>query len=177
MSFFPSKRRLDFQTAQPPCSSAERQFSKRRRKAPAPGRRLFTRRDFFQSLFDPAEKVTIAGGAEHDLAAQLAADFLGDGMDEIRHRRPTLTAPSYPNLARRRRPPAFVATWLNRQPHANLGFNHVLAFAGQHHRAAVHHDVIVGQIARPFKILLDKEDRKIAALTQIEDGPADVADD
>ena len=42
--------------------------------------------------------------------------------------------------------------------------DHVLAFARQHDRAAVHHRVIVGDVARPFEILLDDEDRHVALL-------------
>ena len=42
--------------------------------------------------------------------------------------------------------------------------DHVLALAREHHRAAVHHRVIVGDVARPFEILLDDEDRHVALL-------------
>ena len=40
--------------------------------------------------------------------------------------------------------------------------DHVLALAREHHRAAVHHRVIVGEVARPFEILLDDDDRHLA---------------
>ena len=53
----------------------------------------------------------------------------------------------------------------------------VLARAGEHHDAAVKHGVIVADIARPFEILLDDEDRHLALAAQMDERAADVLDD
>ena len=49
--------------------------------------------------------------------------------------------------------------------------------AGQHHLAALHHGVGVGQLAGEIEILLDQQDRHLALLAQVGDGAADVLDD
>src|SRR3569833_1289441 len=89
-------------------------------------------------------------------------------MDEVSHRRRRMSRPTYADLAW---PPS------HRQPLANLALHHVLALARQHAGAAVHHHIIVGEVARPFEILFDDQNRQTAALPQIEDGPPNVADD
>src|ERR1700691_2005835 len=67
--------------------------------------------------------------------------------------------------------------WLHRQPLAHFALDHVLALARQHDGAAVHHRIVVGEIARPLEILLDDENGEVAALLEIDDRPADVAND
>ena len=48
---------------------------------------------------------------------------------------------------------------------AHLALDHRGAIAGEHYGAPVHDDVVVAEIARPFEILLDDEDRHLALLT------------
>jgi hypothetical protein len=50
----------------------------------------------------------------------------------------------------------------DRHPRANRGLVHLLARASEHDHAAVHDCVVVANIARPFEILLDDEDRHLA---------------
>src|SRR5271156_84094 len=58
-----------------------------------------------------------------------------------------------------------------------LRFHHILPFARQHDRAAIHDGVIVCDIARPFEILLDDDNRHLTLLPEIDDRAPDVADD
>ena len=52
-----------------------------------------------------------------------------------------------------------------------------LARARHHDLAAVHHGEVVGQLVGEVEILLDQQDRHVAALAQEDDGAADVLDD
>ena len=52
-----------------------------------------------------------------------------------------------------------------------------LAGAGHHDLAAVHDREVVGQLVGELEILLDQQDRHVAALAQIDDGAADILDD
>src|SRR3977135_4312408 len=50
------------------------------------------------------------------------------------------------------------------------------ARARQHDLAAVHHREIVGELVGEFEILLDQQDRHVAALAQEDEGAADILD-
>ena len=81
----------------------------------------------------------------------------------------------------RMRSVALVArTWAlasDRHPRAHRGLVHLLARAGEHDDAAVQHRVVVADVARPFEILLDDEDRHLALAAQMHKRAADVLDD
>src|SRR5271169_1405211 len=86
--------------------------------------------------------------------------------------------PSRPNLARpdsRSRGSSVVAS--HRQLPPDLTLVHGFARAREHDRAAVHDRVIVGDVARPFEILLDHQDRHLALAAQMDERAADVLDD
>ena len=65
----------------------------------------------------------------------------------------------------------------DRHPRAHRGLVHLLARAGEHDDAAIQHRVIVADVARPFEILLDDEDRHLALAAQMHERAADVLDD
>src|SRR6185437_10036577 len=52
-----------------------------------------------------------------------------------------------------------------------------LAGSRHHDLAAVHHREVVGELVREVEVLLDQQDRHVAALAQEGDGAADVLDD
>src|SRR5215813_6549130 len=65
----------------------------------------------------------------------------------------------------------------NRQVVAHGRFVHVGTAAGQHDLAALHDEVGRSEVAGEFEILLDEEDRHVAALGEALDDAGDLLDD
>ena len=65
----------------------------------------------------------------------------------------------------------------HRHPAPHLLLVHRLARARQNDRAAVHDRVVVGDVARPFEILLHHQDRHLALAPEMHERAADILDD